>query len=412
MNIIAVGTKLKDDQHFEESIQEFFNLCEACELKIVSTLTQNIKSINPAYYLGTGKIYELKQLVHSHEVKTIVFNNELSPAQVNNIENALECEIIDRTRLILQIFSKRAKTKEAKLQVEIAKLKYELPRIIETDEDFGRQSGGVGTKNRGAGETKLELRRRKIEEKIALLNKQLETMVIQRQTQRNKRYKKDIPTVALVGYTNAGKSSLMNELVRQFHQDVTKEVFEKNMLFATLDTYVRTIDIQQNKSFLLSDTVGFVSNLPHELVKAFRSTLEEVCEADLLLHIIDISNENYNRHIEVTQQTLSHIHALDIPTIKVYNKIDLMDESVNVDDGVMISSKKSIGIEKLIATIKDVIFNNFENYVLCVPYTEGKVMAFINENLVLNEVTYEDFGIVYKVECSQMYYSRIEKYIR
>ncbi|MFH5969147.1 GTPase HflX, partial [Clostridium perfringens] len=203
-----------------------------------------------------GKIDELKNLVEENNADIVIFNNELSASQVKNIEEEINCNVIDRTALILDIFANRAKTRESKLQVEVAKLQYELPRLVGSNEDLGRQSGGVGTKNRGAGETKLELDRRRIEDKIANLNKELEVLKNQREVQKSKRKKSNIPNVALVGYTNAGKSSFMNALVEKFINDEDKKVFEKNMLFATLETYVRNIKLDNNKSFLLSDTVG------------------------------------------------------------------------------------------------------------------------------------------------------------
>lgn len=282
--------------------------------------------------MGSGKIDELKNLVEENNADIVIFNNELSASQVKNIEEEINCNVIDRTALILDIFANRAKTRESKLQVEVAKLQYELPRLVGSNEDLGRQSGGVGTKNRGAGETKLELDRRRIEDKIANLNKELEVLKNQREVQKSKRKKSNIPNVALVGYTNAGKSSVMNALVEKFINDEDKKVFEKNMLFATLETYVRNIKLDNNKSFLLSDTVGFVGDLPHSLVKAFRSTLEEVCDADLLLHVIDISNPNYENHINVTNETLNQIGADNIPVIYVYNKVDLMElDTFNIE---------------------------------------------------------------------------------
>ena len=267
---------------------------------------------------------------------------------MRNIEKGIECEVMDRTALILDIFAERAKTREAKLQVEVARLQYLLPRLIGANENLGRQSGGVGTRNKGAGEKKLELDRRKIEEKIAALNKELEELKHQRETQRNLRRKSSVPRIALVGYTNAGKSSIMNSMIDTFRDSEEKKVFEKDMLFATLETSIRSIQLEDNKKFLLSDTVGFVSNLPHDLIKAFRSTLEEVCEADLLLHVVDISNPDYKHQLKVTNETLKEIGAESVPMIYVYNKIDLLDGYLAEENGVYISAKKKLGIDKLV----------------------------------------------------------------
>ena len=281
---IIVGININNKNNFDESMEELKNLCLACQIETVGQIKQNSKKVNSTFYMGSGKIDELKKLVEENNADIVIFNNELSASQVKNIEEEINCNVIDRTALILDIFANRAKTRESKLQVEVAKLQYELPRLVGSNEDLGRQSGGVGTKNRGAGETKLELDRRRIEDKIANLNKELEVLKNQREVQKSKRKKSNIPNVALVGYTNAGKSSVMNALVEKFINDEDKKVFEKNMLFATLETYVRNIKLDNNKSFLLSDTVGFVGDLPHSLVKAFRSTLEEVCAAHQFLH--------------------------------------------------------------------------------------------------------------------------------
>lgn len=361
---IIVGININNKNNFDESMEELKNLCLACKIETVGQIKQNSKKVNSTFYMGSGKIDELKNLVEENNADIVIFNNELSASQVKNIEEEINCNVIDRTALILDIFANRAKTRESKLQVEVAKLQYELPRLVGSNEDLGRQSGGVGTKNRGAGETKLELDRRRIEDKIANLNKELEVLKNQREVQKSKRKKSNIPNVALAGYTNAGKSSVMNALVEKFINDEDKKVFEKNMLFATLETYVRNIKLDNNKSFLLSDTVGFVGDLPHSLVKAFRSTLEEVCDADLLLHVIDISNPNYENHINVTNETLNQIGADNIPVIYVYNKVDLMELDTFNIEGMLVSAKKYIGIEELLESICKNIFYIY-GFLLC-----------------------------------------------
>ena len=326
---ILVGVNLNNQYNFDYSMEELANLAEACEVEVVGELTQNLQRVNPSHYLGTGKTQEVKVLVDDYHANLVVFNDELSPSQIRNLEKELECKVIDRTILILDIFDRRAKTKEAQLQVEVAKLQYMLPRLNGLRESLGRQSGGVGTSNRGSGEKQIELDRRRIEERVSVLNKELEELVEHRQTQRKQRKKKGLPVVALVGYTNAGKSTVMNAFVERFHPTFEeKQVFEKDMLFATLETSVRHIPLPDRKEFLLTDTVGFVSKLPHHLVKAFRSTLEEVSEADLLIHVIDLSNANYPQMMEITNQTLKGIGIGEIPTILAYNKADLTDQSI------------------------------------------------------------------------------------
>ena len=408
---IIVGININNKNNFEESIIELKNLCIACDIEIVGEMEQNLKKINPTFYMGSGKIEELQDLIEKTNAEIIVFNNELSASQIKNIEEEVKCSIIDRTALILDIFANRAKTREAKLQVEVARLQYELPRLIGANENLGRQSGGVGTKNRGAGETKLELDRRRIEDRIASLNKELEILKYQRNTQKNKRKKSSIPNVALVGYTNAGKSSVMNVLVEKFINKEDKKVFEKNMLFATLETYVRNIKLHNNKSFLLYDTVGFVGDLPHNLVKAFRSTLEEVCDADLLVHIIDISNPNYKNQIDVTNETLSQIGADNIPMIYVYNKIDLIDLDKLDNNKILISAKRDIGIDRLIESICEKVFEDYIRFKLKIPYSEGKMISNIMENATILDSEYIEDGVIFNIEFSEKEYVKYKQYI-
>ncbi|MGX4599736.1 GTPase HflX [Faecalimicrobium sp. JNUCC 81] len=408
---ILVGVNINNKNNFDESMIELENLALACDIESVGSIVQNSKQVNPTYYIGSGKIDELSNIIETLEAEVVIFNNELSSSQLRNIESKLKCQVLDRTSLILDIFAQRAKTREAKLQVEVARLKYLLPRLIGANENLGRQSGGVGTKNKGVGETKLELDRRKIEDKIAVLNKELETLKHQRNIQRNKRNKSNIPSIALVGYTNAGKSSVMNELINRFKDNDDKKVFEKDMLFATLETYVRHIKLPDNKEFLLSDTVGFVSDLPHDLVKAFRSTLEEVCEADLLIHVIDISNPNYESHIDVTNETLKQIGAEHIPVIYAYNKVDLMKLYIPSDRGIYISAKSGIGIEELIESICKKVFKDYITCKVLIPYNEGEIVAYLNEYTSIINTNYTDEGTILNIECSKQDYDRYKNYL-
>ncbi len=408
---IVVGININNENGFEESMVELKNLCMACDIEAIGELVQNSKQINKAHYIGSGKLDELKSLVNSEEVDIVIFNNELSSSQLRNVEKAIECEVIDRTALILSIFAERAKTREAKLQVEVARLQYLLPRLIGANENLGRQSGGVGTKNKGTGEKKLELDRRKIEAKIAALNKELEELKHQRETQRNLRRKSSVPQIALVGYTNAGKSSIMNSMIDTFKDSEEKKVFEKDMLFATLETSIRSIKLDDNKKFLLSDTVGFVSNLPHNLIKAFRSTLEEVCEADLLLHVVDISNPDYKHHLKVTNETLKEIGAESVPMIYVYNKIDLVDDYLTEKNGVYISAKKNLGIDKLVETISNKVFNNYINCNMFIPYDKGNLLSYFSDNARVIDRKYRNDGTELSIECSNIDYEKYREYV-
>lgn len=412
---IIVGLNKDNQVDYTESMVELENLCEACDIQVVAHMVQNAKKINAKYYIGSGKLEELAYLRAVQEIDIVVFNNELSASQIKNIENEIGCRVIDRTVLILDIFGERAKTREAKLQVEIASLEYALPRLIGANENLGRQGGGVGTKNKGAGEKKLELDRRQVEEKIAALNKELEKLKGQRTTQRNKRRKSHLPTVALVGYTNAGKSTIMNRLVSQFNKGEEKLVFEKNMLFATLETSVRSIKLPDHRTFLLSDTVGFVSNLPHHLVKAFRSTLEEVCEADLLIHVVDLSSPHYKKQIEVTNETLKQIGAEHVPMIYVYNKVDLIDE-LEMDsieqEGIKISAKQNRGMEALIETICEEIFAEYIKTQLFIPYKDLNLISKINEDCMVKGQAYKEEGVVLDIECMTTYADKYRDYTR
>ncbi|PEE38690.1 GTPase HflX [Bacillus pseudomycoides] len=408
---ILVGVNLNNESDFEYSMEELKNLAEACDVEVVGQVIQNLHRVNPSHYIGKGKIEEVSAFVKESDANMVIFNDELSPSQIRNLEADLDCKVIDRTILILDIFAQRAKTKEAQLQVEVAHLQYMMPRLIGLRESLGRQSGGVGTKNKGVGEKKLELDRRKIEEQIAVLNKELEALVAQRQTQRKQRKKNEIPVVSLVGYTNAGKSTIMNTMLEIFNGSTEKQVFEKDMLFATLETSVRNIELPDNKSFLLTDTVGFVSKLPHHLVKAFRSTLEEVAEADLLIHVVDYANPNYEQLIEITNQTLKKIGVENIPTIYAYNKSDMMDVEIpkTQEDRVYLSAKQQIGIEELVEMIRSHIYKEYTKCEMLIPYDEGQVVSYFNDYAHVTSTSYENEGTKILLECKT---SDFEKYKR
>ncbi|WP_413368338.1 GTPase HflX [Lysinibacillus sp. 3P01SB] len=412
---VLVGVNLRNDEHFDYSMEELANLAEALDVEVTGQVTQNLERVNPSHYVGTGKIEEIKAFAEEADANIIIFNDELSPSQIRNLERDLECKVIDRTMLILDIFSRRAKTREAQMQVELAQLQYMLPRLVGLHASLSRQGGGTGGgfKNRGAGETKLELDRRKIEDQIAKLRRELEQVKEQRETQRKQRRKNAVPVVSLVGYTNAGKSTIMNQLLAKIGQEDSKQVFEKDMLFATLETSVRNIELPDNKTFLLTDTVGFVSKLPHHLVKAFRSTLEEAREADLLLHVVDVSNEEHGFMINVTNETLKDVGVEDIPTVYVYNKSDLAGVKYPLvsGDNIWVAAKGGEGLDELVHIIKQHIFSNYVTCKMLVPYDKGGIVSYLNEAATIFSTSYEEEGTLIELELKEADYQKYEEYV-
>lgn len=401
---VIIGLQMNGQEDFEHSMEELGNLANACDIEVAAVLTQKAERIHPAHYIGSGKIEELSDLLKMLETTIVIFNDELSPSQVRNLEKKLDAAVLDRTTLILNIFAERARSRESQLQVELARLQYVLPRLSGISSSSGRQRGGVGTKNRGSGETKLELSQRRIEEKITELNRELELLVSQRQTQRRRRQKTEMPVVSLVGYTNTGKSSLMNAMLDKYDAASEKAVLAKDMLFATLQTSVRQISLPDRKRFLLTDTVGFVSKLPHHLVKAFRSTLEEVLESDLLLHVVDASNPDAEQLIEVTNQTLKDLGADKIPVVYVYNKIDLssglMKEIQVRKPAVFVSAKTGQGLDHLEDTIKEQLFGHYERVALNIPYDQGHLLSYFHEHANVETIHYEEDGTKLTIEAS------------
>ena len=305
---LLIGVNLNDGEDYQASLEELGALAEACDMEVTATVEQTLEQVHKAFYIGTGKVEEVKELAGKYDIDVIIFDNSLSPMQIRNLQERLDKPILDRSTLILDIFARRARTREAKLQVEVARLQYMLPRLVGLHAALSRQGGASGSmSNRGAGEKKLELDRRVLEKRLSQLRRELKEVGQERETQRKQRMKTGMPRVALVGYTNAGKSTLLNGMLDLYGADevdaAEKKVMEKDMLFATLDTTVRKIAPGDHHAFLLSDTVGFIHKLPHNLVEAFQSTLEEAREADILLQVVDYSDVHYREHIAVTNQT-------------------------------------------------------------------------------------------------------------
>lgn len=396
----------------EESMEELSELANAAGAEVVAMALQNRSAIHPAYFIGRGKVEEIAELCHREEINLIIFNDELSGAQIRNLEEILQINVIDRTALILDIFARRAQTKEGKLQVELAQLTYRLPRLIGLGKQLSRQGGGIGT--RGPGEMKLETDRRHILRRIDDIKHQLKEVRKNRETQRTQRLKSDLPIVALVGYTNAGKSTLMNALLRKSEDyDEKREVYTENKLFATLDISLRKITISNNLTFLLTDTVGFVSKLPHNLIDAFKSTLEEVRYADLLLHIIDASNEKYDLQKETTLKVLEELGVDNKKIINIFNKCDLLDDISEMSkdgDPVFISATKEMNLDELLEKIYNIIGKKIINMNLQIPYSEGNVVSQLYEEGNVITLEYKEEGIVLEVEVDNNYYNKYKQF--
>ncbi len=355
--LVAVGSKSTSDEHLQELMGELEFLSQTLKIDILSHFFQRLEHPDSRTFVGKGKLEEIKTYCLAEKVEVVIFDDDLSPSQLRNLEKELKVKIYDRSLLILDIFLKRAKTAQAKTQVELARYQYLLPRLTRMWTHLERQRGGTGTRG-GAGEKEIETDRRIIRDQINVLKKKLDK--IERQSETRRKSRQGIVRVALVGYTNAGKSSLMRILSKE-------KVYAKDELFATVDSTVRKV-VFGNLPFLLSDTVGFIRKLPHDLIESFKSTLAEVKEADILLHVIDASSTSHEDHIKVVEQTLSEIGASDIRTIKVFNKIDLLDEEVPTNGGmsVAISAKNKTGIEDLrnmiVEEVKKIHLRIYPNY--------------------------------------------------
>lgn len=415
--VLLIGINKGNDELFHYEMTELENLCIALDLEVVDTIYQNLPNSIPSTYLGSGKLDEIKKYSESIDVSYIVFNDELSPVQFKNITNYLNIPVIDRTMLILEIFKVRAKTKEAVLQVMLAEEKFKLPRLAGSYTDLSRLGGGgggAGGARRGSGETKLELDKRHIENRISKIKEELSTIVESRKINRKARTTNEIPVVALVGYTNAGKSTMMNTILNMYNKDENKQVFVKDMLFATLETSTRSIKLPNNLEFLLTDTVGFVSKLPHHLIESFKSTLEEIKEASLIIHVIDASSPYLELQIETTNQVLSELGIKDIPIIYAINKIDKLPSDIYIPNNYLPSiSTSSItqkGYDELIKYIENTIFTNYETNIYMLPYDQGNIYNIMKEKGEVYETSYLPEGILVKAKLSLYLTNLYNKY--
>lgn len=385
MKAILVGVQYDNMGYdLDISIEELKSLAYACDIEVKDVVIQNLSKITPQYYIGSGKVKELKDLID--EECMVIFNEELTPLQMKNLTDALDVEVSDRSDLILRIFESRAQTKEAKLQVEIARLHYLLPRLAGMKEELYSQQGGSGF--RGSGEKQIELDRRIIHGKLVAAKRELETIVKQRQNQRRLRKRNDEKVICLVGYTNSGKSSLLN-----YFSD--KKVFEKDMLFASLQTASRHVTLKEHYHVIMSDTVGFINQLPHHLIQAFRSTLEEVKEADLLVHVVDSSSHYCEEQIQTTLEVLEALGVKDTPMIYVYNKVDLGYQPFLElrEPYVMTSIKDKVNLDVLEEKMVMTLFKDYESIELIIPYDKGELYASIKQKYEVFKEEYLDHGI-------------------
>ena len=403
MKGILVGVQYPQMTYdFDISMQELKQLAYACDIEVKAVVTQNLDTISPQYYIGKGKVMEIKELVEQDDI--VIFNEELTPLQIKNLTDQCQVEVTDRSDLILRIFASRAKTKEAKLEVGIARLQYLLPRLAGMKQNLYSQQGGMGF--RGSGEKQIELDRRRIRRQLTQAKRELAMIEKQRQTQRQLRKHHQEKVVCLVGYTNSGKSSLLNSLT-------SKKVYEKDMLFATLQTSSRRVYMKKHH-VIMSDTVGFIHQLPHSFVQSFRSTLEEVKDADLLIHVIDASSPYYHNQIETTLSVLKELDALDIPMIYVYNKMDLVHQPIVHEQGICIdvSVKEKKHLDDLENMIIDILFKDYELISVYIPYEEGHIFSEIEYQYEILHIEYLEKEIYVSFYVNQKQKQRYLPYMK
>jgi GTP-binding protein HflX len=391
-----------------ENVEELKNLTISAGAGVEEILCHKQDKPNPKYFISTGKLEEIKNIVDNKEIELVIFDNEITPTQQRNLQLKLDTKVLDRTALILDIFAQRAHSMEGKLQVELAQLNYLLPRLMGKGIELSRLGGGIGT--RGPGETKLEVDRRKIRKRISLLEKKIYLISVQRDTQRKKREEKNIFQIALVGYTNSGKSTLLNATT-------DSDAYVEDRLFSTLDSTTRKLKIYPNSEVLISDTVGFIEKLPHQLIASFKSTLEEVRRTDLLLLVVDISNTNFENNIYSVKEVLKEIGVWQKPVVLVFNKIDKLSSGklnslkIKYKNSVFISALKRMGMPELYLRIKKIIERHYLNIIVKIPYNETKVMSFIYSNCqVLGRRDLEDSTIL-NLNVNSKYCSILSRYI-
>jgi len=406
--LIALSPMSRNRHLVEEHLAELEELANTAGADTVFKIVQTKNSFDPAYYIGKGKAEELAQLVEINNIDLVIFDDDLTPVQVRNLEKLFNRKIIDRSGLILDIFALRAKTKEAKTQVELAQLQYILPRLTRAWTHLSKQYGGIGTK--GPGETQIETDRRIIRNKISHLKKILGKIESQRETQSKGR--KDHFRISIVGYTNAGKSTLFNLLT-------SADVFAEDKLFATLDSTTRHVELQKSEKALISDTVGFIRKLPAHLVASFKSTLNEVRDADVILHVVDMSHPFYEDHLKVVNETLKEFGGKNKTEIKVFNKVDAVEDKNKIDyirnnyeGSVIISAAKGINISKLVQTIRQKIETVYVEEEVSLPLSETKIASQIHNLAEVHSTNYSDDSVKFSYRASKENAERINKLLQ
>ncbi|MDD4688216.1 MAG: GTPase HflX [Eubacteriales bacterium] len=389
----------------EESMEELALLVETAGGEVVGEFVQNRPGIDKGTFVGDGKLIEIRDFCQMNDVDALIFDDELTGAQIRNIEREVKIKVTDRSALILDIFAQRALTREGKIQVELAQLKYMLPRLTGSSANLSRLGGGIGT--RGPGETKLESDRRHIRGRILTLSQRLEEVVKNREIQRHARKKENIPQISIIGYTNAGKSTLLNYLT-------DAGVLAEDKLFATLDPTARKLTLEDGTELILVDTVGFIRKLPHHLIKAFRSTLEEAALADVLLHVVDSSSSYCCEQIEVTKKLLDELGAGSKPVVTVFNKADIADTSVPmppVENAVYISAKTGKNVDKMLEIIKKILPETKMNLRVLIPYDKGALLAPIYANAVVKGEEHTEDGTLLEIIIDKKLFSIVEGYV-
>ncbi len=405
--VILVGIENIDNEKIIDSyLDELEELAQTAGAVVVGRMIQKRESIHTAHYLGKGKVEELKNLVIQLDATSVICDDELSPAQLKNLSDMLDIKVIDRTILILDIFASRANSREGKIQVELAQLKYRMSRLTGLGISLSRLGGGIGT--RGPGETKLETDRRHLRNRISELNSEFEDIETHRNTLRNKRVKKGIPVVSIVGYTNAGKSTLLNTLTNA-------GVLAENKLFATLDTTTRKIKAS-DLEILITDTVGFIRKLPHHLIKAFRSTLEELKYSDILIHVVDVSNDRCEEQMKIVYETIKQLECIDTPIITVFNKIDKDIKLPFPNDNIArkcikISAKYGTNIDLLLSSIEEILHSAKNKMKIIIPYTQGYLLNLLHNQCEILSEEHTGNGVLIEVYANDEMNNRLSKYL-